>query len=128
MPRVSLRIVVGPSDSDEISREELAADARRLARDLELADYLVEDRPDGPSEAGARGPEWLEIGIVTVQVAAETGALRALAERVKHWLGRNEVADIEIALGDGKLRIEKATNAQIQQLIDQFVAATSQAK
>lgn len=108
--------------------DQLAELALQLAARLREADIDVPDPPRRDAEPGARGPEHVSAGVLFVQAALESGAVRWLVEKVRGWLDHVEDASVEIHLGDASIVMSRATKEQQDQLVAHFIHATSQAK
>jgi hypothetical protein len=120
MAPVELRIA-----DDDLDPEARADLARGLLRELRDGDFDAElGRSTDEPPAGSRSGDALAAGLVLVQAVAEAGVLPHLFAMVKGWLGRNEVAEVEVRIGDKRLRLSQATPAQQQELIEHFITAS----
>lgn len=85
----------------------------------------MERRSDRPVWAGTRGTELVEVGVLIVQLALDTGLLADVIQRICEWRGRQRVQHVEIEVNGSRLVVSDATDEQQQALIDHFVKATS---
>lgn len=85
----------------------------------------MERRSDRPVWAGTRGTELVEVGVLIVQLALDTGLLADVIQRICEWRGRQRVQNVEIEVNGSRLVVSDATDEQQQALIDHFVKATS---
>lgn len=77
-----------------------------------------------PAPEGTRG-QTRDLAIVIVKFALETGLVKTITDYLRDWSKRHRVKEIEIVLGDSRLILPKATEAQQQKLIEHFIDATS---
>jgi hypothetical protein len=117
-----------------ITVQEPDADGDRLSRLADdLRDALAEERIDGRSRPAAGGETppgsrgTLEtINAVLVTAQASVTLIGAIVATVRHWLDRSSTPErttsIEVRIGDRVYRVEGATPAQQQELIDRILA------
>jgi hypothetical protein len=106
---------------DPVQLDELVDELRQEILTLPVSDVRLASTPGPP---GARG-QALDLAVIVVQLALETGLVRAVADRIRGWSRRHRVSEVEVVLGDSTLVLSQATEAQQQEIIEHFIDATS---
>jgi hypothetical protein len=111
------------ADPDQV--DELAQHLRLEL--LELDVESVSPVTTGPAPDGSKGLELAAIGALLVHVAGSANALTSVIQAMRSWLRREAPAkrSITVSIGGNTLELTSATDAQQQQLVEQFVRAVS---
>lgn len=111
------------ADPDQV--DELAQHLRLEL--LELDVESVSPATTGPAPEGSKGLELAAIGALLVHVAGSANALTTVIQAMRSWLRRDSPArrSITLSIGGNTLELTSATDAQQQELIEQFVRAAS---
>lgn len=121
MAEIMVHIVDDRTDPEQL--DELTLDLFDAVRAGPVERVNRRSVPGAPD--GARGTDWLEAGVLVVQVALEAGLLDDVVRRIDEWRGRRQVAAVQLTVGDARLVVAEASPEQQQKLIDHFVHVTS---
>jgi hypothetical protein len=111
-----------------LGKDQLAELALGLSQEFRESRIQVADPPHAQEVDGARGQELLAHGLVLVQIAMESGAVRWLIDRIRDWRARTGVPAVEVRLGDAFIRVDEATEGQQEALIAAFISAAARTK
>jgi len=94
---------------------------------LELDVDSVSPATAGPAPPGSRGVDIAVVGALLVQVAGSVEAISSLVTTVRSWLRRGSAPGrtLKISVDGRTLELTAATEAQQQQLVEEFVRALS---
>ncbi len=82
----------------------------------------------GEPPPGARAAELAAVGALVVTIKGSVDLLRELIDAIRSWLGRSaHQRTVQITIGDRSLRIENASAAQQDRLIEEFVRVVARA-
>jgi hypothetical protein len=114
------------ADADPERLDELTQSLRREL--LELDVDSVDQATAGPAPEGTRGLELAAIGALLVKAAASSEMLVKVIGVVRGWLRsgspRNQ-RTLRLTIGDQSIELTHATDAQQQQLVDQFIRSVA---
>jgi hypothetical protein len=120
-----LKVELFEPDADLEAVDELTHQLRLEL--LELDVDSVSPVLTGPAPAGSKGLELAAVGALLVQVAGSVDAVRTVVTALRSWLrrGSSRQRSLKISVDGRTLELNSATDAQQQQLIDEFVRALS---
>ncbi len=120
-----LVVEVFEPDADAEAIDELTRNLRLelLEHDMDAVSPVV----SGAGPVGSKGPELAEIGALLVQLAGSVDAINTLVTVLRSWVGRGPSSrrGLKISVDGHTLELTAATDAQQQQLVDQFLRAVS---
>lgn len=106
------------ADLEEVDRltRGLWAEVKQL--ELDLTPFAAPgDTPDG-----AKAVDAVTLGAVVVALSASGGVFTSLIETLRDWLGRQSSRHrISVTVGEDTLKLERATTAEREKLIEAFV-------
>jgi hypothetical protein len=114
----------------QVDLEELDQLTRSLRRELlELDVDSVEQATAGPAPDGTRGLEVAAVGALLVKAQASAELLGKLVGLVRGWLrgARGESRTLRLTIDGQSIELIQATDAQQQQLVDEFIRAVAKA-
>ena len=120
-----LKVELIEPDSDVEGRDELTRNLR-----LELLELDVDDVSPvvaGQSPIDSKGLELVEVGALLVQVAGSMDAINTVVTVLRSWLRRGSSSrrSLKISVDGHSLELTSATDAQQQQLVDEFLRAVA---
>jgi hypothetical protein len=118
-----LKVEVFEPDADPEEIDQLTHDLRLELLELDLDS--VSPVMTGPPPVGSKGLDVAAIGALLVQVAASVDAVNTVIHALRSWLRRGPSGQrsVKISLDGHTLELTSATQAQQQQLVDEFVRA-----
>jgi hypothetical protein len=118
-----LKVELFEPDADPEAVDELTRHLRLEL--LELDVDSVSPVVAGPAPAGSKGLELAAIGALLVQVAGSVDAVSTVVSTLRSWLrrGGSSRRSLKISVDGHTLELTSATDAQQQQLVDEFVRA-----
>lgn len=120
-----LLIEVFDEDVDAEQLDELTQSLRREL--LELDVESVDQATAGPAPTGTRGLELAVIGALLVKAQASAELLAKVVGVVRGWLrsARRDSRTLRLTLNGQSIELTQATDAQQQQLVDQFIKSVA---
>ena len=108
------------SDADP---EELAELAHRLRSELlDLEVEAVEPMTAGDAPEGAKGVELLALGGLVVQFVLRQEVLTSIIHGVRSWLQRQSARSVKVTLDGDSLEIKGSSSAELDRLVELWVA------
>lgn len=120
-----LQVELFEPEADRETVDELT-DRLRLEL-LELDVDAVSPVVAGPPPAGSKGIDLAAVGALLVQVASSVDAVSTVVHALRSWLRRDTRSrrSVKITVDGHSLELTGATDAQQQQLVDEFVRAVA---
>ncbi|MER7555643.1 hypothetical protein ABTZ46_01800 [Nocardioides sp. NPDC126508] len=119
---MSRQMTITIHDPDVERLEELSSVLRRELLDLGVDD--VERASAGEAPAGTRGIDLAAIGVLIVAFQEPLVAVTAIVGAIRGWMSSSRGSHaVELTIGDQTLKIDSASQAQQDRLIDEFLAA-----
>jgi hypothetical protein len=118
-----LKVELFEPDADLEGVDELTHQLRLELLELDIDS--VSPVLTGPAPAGSKGLELAAVGALLVQVAGSVDAVRTVVTALRSWLrrGSSRQRSLKISFDGRTLELTSATDAQQQQLVDEFVRA-----
>lgn len=108
---------------DEADAAELDALTSRLRHELLQLDVVAVDRVyEGEPPPGARAVEVAALGTLIVKLVSTPTLLQGVLNAIQSWLRTQRRGSVRVVDGDRSILIDRASQAQTQQLIDDFIA------
>jgi hypothetical protein len=113
---------------EDVDPEQLDQLTQSLRRELlELDVDSVDQATAGPAPTGTRGLELAVIGALLVRAQASAELLAKVVGVVRGWLrdARRDTRTLRLTLNGQSIELTHATDAQQQQLVDQFIRSVA---
>lgn len=120
-----LKVELWEPDADLEDVDELTGQLRLEL--LELDVDSVSPVTTSPAPVGSKGLELVEVGALLVQVAGSVDAMNTIVSVLRSWLRRGPSSrrSLKISVDGHSLELTSASDAQQQQLVDEFLRAVS---
>ncbi|MFJ7336984.1 hypothetical protein ACIQUU_27525 [Streptomyces sp. NPDC101116] len=122
-----LHILLTEEDAAAERVEELTGYLREELLDLDVDDVTA--LPGGEAPPGARAVDVTQIGALLVTLGSSATALNQVITVIRSWMGRRHDTrqTVLLRMGDDVLEVSEATDDQVAQVFDIFVARHSPA-
>jgi hypothetical protein len=113
---------------EDVDPEQLDELTQSLRRELlELDVDAVDQATAGPAPTGTRGLELAVIGALLVKAQTSSELLGKVVGVVRGWLrsARRDARTLRLTLNGQSIELTHATDAQQQQLVDQFIRSVA---
>ncbi|MFJ7345317.1 hypothetical protein ACIQU3_34175 [Streptomyces sp. NPDC101110] len=122
-----LHILLTEEDAEAERVEELTGYLREELLDLDVDDVTA--LPGGEAPPGARAVDVTQIGALLVTLGSSATALNQVITVIRSWMSRRHDTrqTVLLRMGDDVLEVSEATDDQVAQAFDIFVARHSPA-
>lgn len=122
-----LRLEIFEPDVDRVGMDEAARSLRSDLLQLDVPD--VRSVSAGEAPPGAKGVELAAVGALVVVLQGSVGLVDQVVSTVRAWLRRSPSPErtLKLTLNGQTLELSAATEAQQQQLVEEFVKAAARA-